>query len=218
MPPKKQRNIKVIDDEDKTKKEDKKQNNKKKPIRKMSREIESEEEFSDSTDVEESDIEEELELEEVDEDDNLDDEKEGDDESTESKSVADVEDVEEIADGDDECLYKNVKVAKKEEDDDEEEEVLVFDDDDKKFDEVIPKEKRITKPFLTKYERVRILGDRAKQLSLGAKPMIKGTEGMNPKDVARAELEQGMVPFTIIRTLPNGSKEYWDIKELKIVN
>ena len=86
------------------------------------------------------------------------------------------------------------------------------------FDEIVKPEERVTKPFLTKFERVRLLGDRAKQLSLGAKPMLKNTELLNPKEIARLELEKKVIPLIIERTLPNGKKERWNITELSIVN
>jgi DNA-directed RNA polymerase subunit K/omega len=71
---------------------------------------------------------------------------------------------------------------------------------------------------MTIYERVRLLGERAKQLSLGAKPMIKNVDNMNPKDIAKLELENKVIPLIIIRTLPNGVKEKWKVSELEIIN
>ena len=82
----------------------------------------------------------------------------------------------------------------------------------------IESSKRITKKYMTIYERVRVLGERAKQLSLGAKPLIKGVENMDPKVVARMELEKKVIPLIIIRTLPNGQKEKWRVSELEIIN
>ena len=71
---------------------------------------------------------------------------------------------------------------------------------------------------MTIYERVRILGERAKQLSLGAKPLIKGADNMDPKIVAKIELERKIIPLVIIRPLPNGQKEKWRVSELEIIN
>jgi len=71
---------------------------------------------------------------------------------------------------------------------------------------------------LTKYERVRVLGERSKQISLNAKPMIKGVEKLDPKEIAQLELKMGVLPIIIIRTLPTGQKERWKVSELKIVN
>ena len=59
--------------------------------------------------------------------------------------------------------------------------------------------------------------DRAKQLSLDAKPMIKGLSKMNPIEIAKLELEKGVMPLIIERILPNGKKEHWKVNELKII-
>jgi DNA-directed RNA polymerase subunit K len=69
---------------------------------------------------------------------------------------------------------------------------------------------------MTIYERVRLLGDRAVQLATGAKPMIKNASSLDPKTIAKMELEKGLMPLCIIRTLPNGEKEKWKVSELKI--
>jgi DNA-directed RNA polymerase subunit K/omega len=134
-------------------------------------------------------------------------------------SDEDVESAEEVeeTEGDEACMYKKAKVKNLDEEDDEELE-LVYDDDNIKFDEIVKPEDRITKPYMTIFERVRLLGDRAKQLSLGAKPMIKGIDMMNPKEIAKLELEKGVIPLIIERLLPNGKKERWHVNELLILN
>lgn len=59
---------------------------------------------------------------------------------------------------------------------------------------------------LTKYEKARVIGYRATQLSLGATPMID-TKGMvDALVIATKEFEAGLTPISIIRTLPNGDK------------
>ena len=140
-------------------------------------------------------------------------------EVNEEESVKDNED-EEVND-DDDCMYRKAKVKNLDEDgDDEDGEDFeeVYDDDNINYNEVVKPEDRITKPFMTIFERVRLLGDRAKQLSLGAKPMIQGIETMNPKEIAKLELEKGVIPLIIERPLPNGKKERWYVNELKIMN
>ena len=143
----------------------------------------------------------------------------------EVEAEADIEETEseagdETQDQDDECMYKKVKVKNLDKDDDNDNEELeeIYDDDNLKFDEIVKSEERITKPFMTIFERVRLLGDRAKQLSLGAKPMIKGLDTMNPKEIAKMELEKGVLPLIIERVLPNGRKERWRVNELQIIN
>ena len=83
---------------------------------------------------------------------------------------------------------------------------------------IVPSEARITKPILTKYERVRILGERRQQLILGAKPMIKNTEGMTSEEIAKLEITNKVIPIIIERLFPDGHKELWNIKELTILN
>lgn len=77
-----------------------------------------------------------------------------------------------------------------------------------------------TIPILTKYEKTRILGQRAKQINSGAKPYVQ----VNPKfemdgyTIAIKELEQKRLPFIIRRPLPNGASEFWKLEDLQIIN
>ena len=69
---------------------------------------------------------------------------------------------------------------------------------------------QIGPPKLTRFERVRIVGARALQLSLGAPMLIELPQRISdPIDIALAELKEGVLPMTIRRTLPDGS--YQDI-------
>jgi DNA-directed RNA polymerase I, II, and III subunit RPABC2 len=76
-------------------------------------------------------------------------------------------------------------------------------------------DERISKPFLTKYEYVRLLGDRTKQLIEGAKPMIKNVSNMSAQDIAREEIKLKVIPLIIIRPMPDGTKEKWFISEFQ---
>ena len=78
----------------------------------------------------------------------------------------------------------------------------------------IKKEERQSLAKLTKYEMVRILGERTKQLTMGAKPLIKNYKGLNYDKIAEEELKLNMVPFKIRRPLPNGKYELWNLEEL----
>jgi len=80
--------------------------------------------------------------------------------------------------------------------------------------EILAKEKRITRNKLTKYEMVRILGERIKQLTMGAKPLIKNIIGLSYDIIAEEELKLNMIPFKIKRPLPNGKVEIWTLDEL----
>ena len=75
-----------------------------------------------------------------------------------------------------------------------------------------------TLPFLTKYEKTRILGIRTKQLNEGAKPYVD----VNPTIIdgyiiAQLELEHKKLPFIIRRPMPNGSSELWRLQDLEII-
>ena len=73
-----------------------------------------------------------------------------------------------------------------------------------------------TIPHLTKYERARILGQRAKQIECGATPFIKVPENViDGYLIAVLELNQGRIPFIIRRPMPNGGSEYWKVGDLE---
>jgi DNA-directed RNA polymerase subunit K/omega len=75
-----------------------------------------------------------------------------------------------------------------------------------------------TYPFLTNYERTKIIGLRANQLSKGSSPLISvPTHVTDVRDIARIELEQKRLPFIIKRPLPNGEFEYWRLADLLII-
>lgn len=77
-----------------------------------------------------------------------------------------------------------------------------------------------TIPYLTKYERARVLGQRAKQINLGARPFVKVPENIiDGHLVAEMELMQKRIPFIIRRPLPgNSGSEYWNLKDLEIIS
>lgn len=75
-----------------------------------------------------------------------------------------------------------------------------------------------TIPFLTKYERARILGQRAKQIETGAKPFISVPENViDGYVIAELELQQKRIPFIIRRPIPGGAFEYWNIRDLEMI-
>jgi len=60
-------------------------------------------------------------------------------------------------------------------------------------------------PTLTRFEKARIMGARALQLSLGAPPFIEIPKTASISlDIALLELEQRVIPIIIRRKLPNG--------------
>ena len=76
-----------------------------------------------------------------------------------------------------------------------------------------------TIPYLTKYERARVLGQREKQINLGARPFVKVPENIIDGNlVAEMELAQKRIPFILRRPLPgNSGSEYWNLKDLEII-
>lgn len=87
--------------------------------------------------------------------------------------------------------------------------------DDEEDEITIKPDERITKPFLTLYERVRLLSDRSTQLARGAKPHIKNVAGLTVEEIAELELKHKVMPLKIIRPVPNRAPEIWDLTELK---
>ncbi|EXJ87100.1 DNA-directed RNA polymerase I, II, and III subunit RPABC2 [Capronia epimyces CBS 606.96] len=81
-------------------------------------------------------------------------------------------------------------------------------------DKKIPDEKRTTTPYMTKYERARVLGTRALQISMNA-PVLVDLEGeTDPLQIAIKELNQKKIPLVVRRYLPDGWYEDWTCEEL----
>ncbi|CAK7239294.1 MAG: subunit common to RNA polymerases I, II, and III [Sporothrix thermara] len=81
-------------------------------------------------------------------------------------------------------------------------------------DKKIANELRTTTPFMTKYERARILGTRALQISMNA-PVLVDLEGeTDPLQIAMKELREKKVPLIVRRYLPDGFYEDWTCEEL----
>lgn len=86
------------------------------------------------------------------------------------------------------------------------------------YDRMIDKNtQRRTIPFLTKYEKARIIGKRAMQISKGSPPLVEIGDLESPIDIAKKELMERKIPFIIRRPLPDGSYEDWRVDELRIL-
>ncbi|KAJ1540106.1 DNA-directed RNA polymerases I II and III subunit RPABC2, partial [Nowakowskiella sp. JEL0078] len=68
----------------------------------------------------------------------------------------------------------------------------------------IAKELRNTTPYMTKYEKARILGTRALQISMNAQPMVDLHGESDPLVIAMMELRAKKVPLMVRRYLPDG--------------
>ena len=71
-------------------------------------------------------------------------------------------------------------------------------------------------PTLTRFEKARIMGSRALQLSLGAPPFIDFSENISTSlEIAMEELHQKVIPIVIRRTLPNGDYQNISIDQFQ---
>lgn len=78
---------------------------------------------------------------------------------------------------------------------------------------------RVTPNFLTKYEKARIIGTRALQISRNSPVLVDlGKDDTDPILIAEKELAERKIPFIIRRYLPDGSFEDWKINELHILD
>ena len=80
------------------------------------------------------------------------------------------------------------------------------------------KKSHVTYPFLTLYERTKVLSLRASQLAHGSAPFIDVPEYLTDVyEVAKAELEAKRLPYILKRPLPNGEYEYWRLADLMLL-
>ena len=77
--------------------------------------------------------------------------------------------------------------------------------------------KKQTKPYMTKFEKAKILGIRAQMLANGSLPLVDvPTNIINVKDIARIELKERKMPLIIKRYLPDKSYECWRLDDMVI--
>lgn len=80
--------------------------------------------------------------------------------------------------------------------------------------EVPATEKRFTSPIMTKFERAKILGVRAQQISMSAPIMVEYGDETDPLEIAKKELREKKTPLIVLRRLPDNTYEKWPIKDL----
>lgn len=80
--------------------------------------------------------------------------------------------------------------------------------------EVSTAEKRFTSPIMTKFERAKILGVRAQQISMSAPIMVEYGDETDPLEIAKKELREKKTPLIVLRRLPDNTYEKWPIKDL----
>jgi len=75
-----------------------------------------------------------------------------------------------------------------------------------------------TLSFVTRYERARAIGERAKQINSGAVPFVEVDDNViDGYLIALKEFEEKKIPFIIKRPIPNGGCEYWKLSDLEIL-
>ena len=77
----------------------------------------------------------------------------------------------------------------------------------------IEKKEKKTVPYLTKFEKAKIIGLRLQQLAYNAEPKVDTTNLNDINEIVKEELKQKKLPFIIRRGLPNGTYEDWNIEE-----
>lgn len=68
--------------------------------------------------------------------------------------------------------------------------------------------------LLTRFEKTKIIGMRMEQIARGALPNIEYNKSMSVRDIVLKELQTRCLPFLICRTMPNGKKELWKLKDM----
>ena len=76
------------------------------------------------------------------------------------------------------------------------------------------KDKKKTRPIMTKFERAKILGIRSEMLSSGAISMTDVGEMDNCYEIEKKELDEKKIPLIVRRYLPDGTIEDWRVCEL----
>ena len=74
-------------------------------------------------------------------------------------------------------------------------------------------------PFITKYEKARILGERARQIDSGAKVFVSvDPDVIDGYIIALKEYEEKKIPFILKRPYSSGKIEYWKFCDLEILH
>jgi DNA-directed RNA polymerase subunit K/omega len=83
--------------------------------------------------------------------------------------------------------------------------------------------KYISLPVMTKYEFNALIGLRTMHLGRNATVFVEIEEdfkiekNMDLRKIAIRELKEKRLPYMIVRSMPNGKKEYWPVSELNLI-
>ena len=160
--------------------------------------------------------------EEIEEGDNEDDNEEENNEENEDDN-SDEENYEYNSDDDntDDENNENPEEDNEEEKDKEiSEDIITTNNNNNIIKRIVNNNERITNNFMSKYEFTRILGTRTTQIEKGSIVLLKNAEELkkkyNPEQLAILELQNKSCPLYLIREIPNGNIEKWDVNELNI--
>ena len=95
---------------------------------------------------------------------------------------------------------------------------IIYKETEHEPEEIISKDNKIITgpPMLTRFEKARIMGARALQLSLGAPPFISVPKDTSTSlEIAMEELNERLIPIVIRRVLPNGDYQNIPINHFK---
>ena len=77
--------------------------------------------------------------------------------------------------------------------------------------------KKVCKPFITKFEKAKVIGVRAEMIASGSPAMINVPKGVTSAyDISMLEFKAKKIPLMIRRFLPNGQFEDWRLEDLVI--
>lgn len=129
--------------------------------------------------------------------------------------MEDIEDIE-IIDGDYENDDDDYDIDEPAQEEEQTQDKTLFTSHDETYQEFKTKSKtRQSMPYLTKYEKSRIIGIRAQQLSQGSPALVNTGNLIRTTDIALKELNEGKITFIIRRRFPNGEYEDWRVDELQ---
>ena len=77
---------------------------------------------------------------------------------------------------------------------------------------------RVSLPYITKYEKAKLLGIRAQQIASGSVPLIDIEDKINVREIVKEELRQKKMPLIVRRFLPDGRWEDWKLTDFKNIN
>jgi DNA-directed RNA polymerase subunit K/omega len=80
-------------------------------------------------------------------------------------------------------------------------------------------QKKVTKPFLTKFERAKIIGTRAEMIANGSVALVNVPRSVTSAyEIAKLEFNERRIPLMIRRYLPNGVAEDWRLEDMVVFN